>query len=186
MLALYFHSASYCSYISIFQFFSVPDSRWCGLQQTFWHTFFSFSKPFFILVPCKEYPLPYSLPFDWRVLVSKTFTHSSPVIIFIVYTGEDITDMPRCVSQIFIKQFKVSVLSLPKCYGLGLVLKDFIGHFSIDQIAVAYFGIIRSASCKHLWGVSKQNVQERLGVHCHSARLSYFKSMSDFILAPEL
>ena len=90
------------SRVAIFRyfFFSVPDSRRCGLQQIFWHTWHTFvsQSPYPFLCHVRNILFPYSFPFAWRVLVSNTFKHSSPVIIFIVYTGEDVTDMPRCVS----------------------------------------------------------------------------------------
>ena len=48
--------------------------------------------------------LSHSISFDWCILMHNTFKQSSPVIMLIVYAGENITDMPSRIDKFLIKQ----------------------------------------------------------------------------------
>ena len=60
--------------------------------------------------------------------------------------------------KFLIEQFKVSILSLPKCHGLWFVLADFLCHLTIDQIMVTYLGVVHPAVFEQLWRVCKKHV----------------------------
>lgn len=75
------------------------------------------------------------------MLVYDVFKKSFPIIVLIVCAGEDIAHLPRRIHKFLIEQFKISILSLPKRYGLWFVLADFLCHLTVDQIVVTYLGL---------------------------------------------